>query len=150
SSTRAQTNWTGAISSDWFTPGNWTFGVPSAFFPATIDTVTPRATVLGAAGASSSTITVGNSDTGALTIANGDTLSIGGIPTGISAVIGSAAGSQGTVMVTGAGSTWTINGGLTVGSSGTGTLTVANGGTVSSSSGSVGSFAGSQGTVTVT
>jgi hypothetical protein len=28
SSTRAQTNWTGTISSDWFTAGNWAGGDP--------------------------------------------------------------------------------------------------------------------------
>ena len=29
-STHAQTNWTGASSSNWFAPGNWDAGTPSA------------------------------------------------------------------------------------------------------------------------
>src|SRR5262249_22050609 len=128
SSTRAQTFWTGAISSDWFTPGNWTAGVPigpvgtSAF----IDTVTPNAAVVGTAGATAQVVFVGQNGTGALTIQSGGTVSsIFGL-----GVVGNNAGSQGTATVTGAGSTWT-NLGTVVGGFGTGTLTIADGGTVS-------------------
>ena len=51
SSTHAQTNWTGAVSSDWFTAGNWTAGVPTAVTSANIDTVTPNPTVIASPGA---------------------------------------------------------------------------------------------------
>ena len=116
--------------------------------------------VVAAAGATTSNLTVGNSNTGMLTIQSGGTVSSScSFPPSCSGgVIGSAAGSQGRATVTGAGSTWTSNGSLTVGSSGMGTLTIANGGTLSSSSifpnsfpgALIGSSAGSQGTVTVT
>jgi outer membrane autotransporter protein len=149
SSTRAQTSWTGAISSDWFTPGNWTASVPNGATPALIDTVTPNATVVGTAGATASQLNVGFGGTGMLTIQSGGTVSSG---IGI-AIVGNAAGSQGTVTVTGAGSTLTFPS-LFVGALGTGALTIAGGGTVS-----IGGILGNgvtavgqstQGTVTVT
>jgi T5SS/PEP-CTERM-associated repeat protein len=60
-------------------------------------------------------------------------------------------GSQGTVIVSGAGATWTNIGNVVVGGLGTGTLTIQNGGTVNSAGGgSVGLAVGSTGTVTVT
>ena len=46
SSTRAQTNWTGTLSDNWFTAGNWNAGVPTAATSANIDTVSPHATVV--------------------------------------------------------------------------------------------------------
>src|SRR5215469_117615 len=102
-SARAQTTgWTGAISSDWFTLGNWTAGVPTGATNAFIDTVAPNATVVGTAGATTSQLNVGDAGTGMLTIQSGGTVSSGGTPVGVNA------GSQGTVTVTGAGSTWTI------------------------------------------
>ena len=70
--------------------------------------------------------------------------------------MGFAAGSIGTVTVTGPGSSWingTNNDGLNIGSSGKGTLTVENGGRVvntnPTSVANIGRFAGSQGTVTI-
>ena len=69
--------------------------------------------------------------------------------------VGLAAGSTGTVTVTGPGSTW-INGpsgGLNIGSFGTGTLMIANGGRViniTPAATNIGNGAGSQGMVTVT
>ena len=48
-STRAQTNWTGAISNDWFTAGNWTAGVPILVTSANIDRATPNSTVINGA-----------------------------------------------------------------------------------------------------
>ena len=148
----AQTvGWTGAISSDWFTPGNWTApGVPTGATSALIDTVVPNATVVGTAGATASALNVGQAGTGMLTIQSGGTLSSG------STAVGLSAGSQGTVTVTGVGSTWTATPtqniiGINVGQVGTGMLTIQSGGTVSSGGQStVGVSAGSQGTVTVT
>jgi hypothetical protein len=97
---QAQTAWTGATSTDWFNAGNWTAGVPTNAITsdATVDTVTPNATVIGAAGAQAHDITVGNLATGTVTIQNGGTAQDGG------GVIGSQAGSNGTVTVTGVGS----------------------------------------------
>ena len=50
--------------------------------------------------------------------------------TAFAANIGEGAGSQGTVTVTGAGSTWSNSSGVNIGNSGTGTLTIADGGIV--------------------
>jgi T5SS/PEP-CTERM-associated repeat protein/autotransporter-associated beta strand protein len=96
------------------------------------------------------TIQVGGLGTGTLTIENGGTVNSAG-----GGSIGLAAGSTGTVTVTGPGSIWNNNpgGGLNIGSFGTGTLTIANGGTVINNTAfpaNVGNGAGSQGTVTVT
>jgi T5SS/PEP-CTERM-associated repeat protein len=144
------TDWTGTISTDWFTAGNWSAGIPTSAVNAIIDTVAPHATVVGVPGAQADRLSVGNSGTGTLTIQGGGTVSnnIG--------FIGVNSGSTGTVTVTGAGSTWTNPFGLLVGRTGTGTLTIQNGGAVSDSSGvaafgsSIATTVGSIGTVTVT
>ena len=87
---------------------------------------------------------------GTLTIENGGmVISMGG------GSIGLSPGSVGTVTVTGPRSTWDDgpDGGLNVGSFGSGSLTIANGGTVINNSAfaaNIGEFAGSLGTVTVT
>jgi len=148
-SARAQTtNWTGAASSDWFTAGNWTAGVPNAALNATIDTTTPNATVIAAPGAMAQRVDVGRLATGMLTIESGGTLS-----DGMGAVGGQAGTSRGVVTVTGPGSTWTNTGSLQVGGNSTGTLTIAGGATVTSVGGAIGlggAGFGSQGTVVVT
>ncbi|PSO30552.1 autotransporter outer membrane beta-barrel domain-containing protein [Bradyrhizobium sp. MOS002] len=75
----------------------------------------------------------------------------GGTLTDIGGFIGNLPGSQGTVTVSDAGSTWTNIGNLVVGGMGTGALTVESGGTVNSFGGvSVGLSTNSSGTVTVT
>src|SRR5262249_44053746 len=117
----AQTSWTGTASTDWFTAGNWTNGVPTAGTTTAIHTITPNPTVVGAPGATAGLLLIGDAATGQLTIANGGTVS-----NSISE-IGSFAGSQGTVTVTGTGSTWISSGRLNVGVEGTGTLTIADG-----------------------
>ncbi len=87
---------------------------------------------------------VGDYATGDLTISNG-----GQVSNGLSS-IGNGYGSNGTVTVTGSGSTWT-NGTLRVGYYGIGTLIIENGGQVSSQEGRLGVEAtSSAGTVTVT
>jgi outer membrane autotransporter protein len=144
-STHAQTNWTGTVSSDWFTAGNWNAGVPAAGTIANINTVTPNPTVVGTAGAAALNLAVGQSGTGMLTILGGGTL------TNTLGAVGNGPGSQGTVTVTGPGATWTNTGTIQIGGLGTGTLTIQNGGTVNSGGGgSVGLSAGSSGTVIVT
>src|SRR5262245_27915976 len=124
--TRAQTNWTGTTSNDWFTATNWSAGVPTLGTAATINTTSPNATVVGAPGAVAQTLSFGQFfGVGNLTIQNGGTLltSAGGVIGGLG---------RGDVTVTGPGSQWTnVNGGIQVGTgSGVGTLTVANGGLV--------------------
>ena len=144
-SARAQTNWTGAVSSDWFTAGNWNAGVPTSATSANIDTVTPNSTAVTSAGARALNFAVGQTGIGALAIQNGGTL------TDFGGFVGNLPGSQGTVTVSGAGSTWTNASNVVVGGQGMGTLTIQNGGTVNSGGGgSVGLAVGSTGTVTVT
>jgi T5SS/PEP-CTERM-associated repeat protein len=69
--------------------------------------------------------------------------------------VGLSVGSNGTVTVTGPGSSWIngLSGGLNIGSFGTGSLTIVNGGRViniTAFAANIGNGAGSQGTVTVT
>ena len=72
-------------------------------------------------------LNIGGFGTGMLTIADGaSVINVTSIP----ANIGNSAGSNGTVTVTGAGSTWSNLFGVNIGNSGTGTLTIANGGVV--------------------
>ena len=75
----------------------------------------------------------------------------GGTLTDAAGNVGNLSGSQGMVIVSGPGSTWS-SADVVVGGMGTGTLVIQNGGTVISSAGggSIGLVAGSTGTVTVT
>src|SRR5881396_1966868 len=117
---RALEQWTGAASADWFSAGNWSAGVPTSSTSTRIDTVTPNATVVGAAGAQATGLRVGVLGTGALTIQNGGTVS------NTLGIIGDQAGSSGTATVNG--STWTNSSDFYVGHGGGGTLTIRNGG----------------------
>src|SRR5882724_11811703 len=47
---RADTFWTGAVSSDWFNAANWTAGVPDANTGVGLSTTVPNYTVIGAGG----------------------------------------------------------------------------------------------------
>ncbi|PWV99045.1 outer membrane autotransporter protein [Hoeflea marina] len=82
--------------------------------------------------------------------AGGLTISAGGSLSSSNSYLGYSADSTGTVMVTGAGSTWTNRTNLTVGYIGAGELTVSDGGSVSSFNSYVGGVLGSTGTVMVT
>ena len=79
-------------------------------------------------GVSATGLNIGGFGTGTLTIANGG--QVNNITSGTAANIGNGPGSQGSVLVTGAGSSWTNAPGLNIGNSGTGTLTIADGGVV--------------------
>lgn len=137
-------DWTGATSNNWFNAGNWAGGVPTNVTNTNIDTITPNATVVGTAGAQAAALRVGASATGALTIQSGGTLS------NTNGVIGNNAGSTGTVIVDGAGSTWTNSGTLDIGSHGNGTLTIRNGAAVvASTTGFIGNWPGGSGTVMI-
>jgi T5SS/PEP-CTERM-associated repeat protein len=72
-------------------------------------------------------LNIGSFGTGTLVIANGGTVFNFTAP---AANIGNGPGSQGTVTVTGAGSSWINSSGVNIGNLGTGTLTIADGGIV--------------------
>ena len=63
--------------------------------------------------------------------------------------IGNGAGSQGTVTVTGAGSTWSNSSGVNIGNLGTGTLTIADGGIVTAPAVVIAANAGAIGTLNI-
>lgn len=116
--------WSGDISEDWFTAGNWTAGVPTASTAQVrIDTTNPNAALIASdAAATGNLFEVGRSGTALLNIANGGSLSTG------SAILGGQAAGNGTVIISGAGSIWQAAGAFTIGSSGTGDLQVLDGG----------------------
>jgi len=141
-------SWTGTTSSDWFTGTNWNpNGVPAAGASVSIDTQTPNAAVVnGGATPAMASLSIGDINSGTLTIQNGGSVTV---TSNNDVFVGNLAGSSGTVTVTGAGSTWT-GGVLFIGNLGTGKLTIQNGGAVSDVGGAfVGFSAGSQGTVIV-
>jgi T5SS/PEP-CTERM-associated repeat protein/autotransporter-associated beta strand protein len=140
----ADTNWTGATSSDWFTATNWdTVTVPSLGANAIIDTTTPNAAVL-AGGTPVDNLVVGNASTGMLTIASGGSLAFNAAI----GYLGNGAGSSGTVAITGPGSNLSALHTLDVGNNGSGTLAVSNGGAMTGSDMMLGVGAGGTGTVT--
>ena len=143
SACNAQTNWTGANSTDWFDGGNWSAGVPGIATAAVVDKTSPNSAVVSGAAAASDVLAIGVSGTGALNIQNGATVSSS------SGRIAILVGGIGTVTVTGPGSTWTNSHELLLGSLGSGTLSIQNGGAVSNANSFVGAFTGSTGTATV-
>ena len=118
------------FSTDWFL-----IAIGTRVFPrstsATIDRVTPNPTEIASPGATAQNLFVGQAGTGMLTIQTAGTL------INLTGTVGSLPGSNGTVTVTGAGSTWSNLGSLVVGDAGTGTLTIDNGGTVISGFGNL-------------
>ena len=118
----ASLSWNGSASSNWFTPGNWTpSSVPTAGDQLTINGGGANTATISTAGAASQTIN-----------------------------IGSTAGSNGALVVTGAGTLSVSSNYLIVGDFGTGALTISGGGKVTSASGVVANNPSSSGTVTVT
>ena len=57
------TTWTGAVSTDWFTAGNWTAGVPTATFDALIPVVSTRYPLLASGTASARNLTLASGAT---------------------------------------------------------------------------------------
>jgi len=91
---------------------------------------------------------IGAFGTGTLKVEAGGSVTSGNV-----VFIGDQATGDGTVIVTGTGSTYIAsgaNGTIVVGNAGTGALTVSDGGSVTSFNSLIGSFAGSSGMVTVT
>ncbi len=105
---------------------------------------TATVTGSGSLWTSSFDLYIGRSGTGKLTIEDG-----GRVSTYLASYLGYESGSQGTVIVTDTGATWTDSVSLHVGYTGTGTMTIAEEGHVSSVYGYLGYESGSQGTVTV-
>lgn len=117
------TEWTGAVSNDWMTPGNWTNGLPSAASgTARIDI--PNEAVISGSAAEARSLNVGISNPANLSIINGGTLTNRGASIGIFSTSNSG------VEVIGPGSRWTLTSTLSVGEYGTGSLLVSNGGVV--------------------
>jgi hypothetical protein len=89
------TTWTGAVSTDWFTAGNWSAGVPTAALDALVPVVsTGRYPLLGTGTASVQTLTL---NSGATLSQSGGTLNL----TGNLAGSGSFIATGGTVATTG-------------------------------------------------
>jgi hypothetical protein len=79
----AQTNWTGATSTDWFTGSNWdTNVVPAAAGNVNLNIITPNPTVVSGGAAVGNILEIGTTATGALTIQNNGTLNITGADIG--------------------------------------------------------------------
>lgn len=90
------------------------------------------------------TIYVGNAGTGAMTVSAGaDVVSTSGT------IIADEAGITGTLTVTGASSTWTQTGTMTVGNTGVATLNVQSSATLATGGSTIGNVAGSFGTANV-
>jgi len=108
---------------------------------------TGTATVTGAGSSwtHSGYLAVGELGNGTLTIAEGGT-----VTNDMWGRIGYGSSATGTVTVTDAGSTWTNNDYLEVGTQGNGTLNIQSGGVVSNTNGFIGHSSDSSGTVTVT
>lgn len=138
--------WSGAISSDWFTAGNWNGGVPTNVTFATIDPLSGAPAVIDAGAAVADGITIGLFNAGDLTIRNGGTLTNGGLGN-----IANGSLSSGLATVTGAGSTWNnLADTLGIGTSGDGELHILDGGKVNSAGAYVGYLPGSVGNVVIT
>jgi len=91
-------------------------------------------------------LNIGSFGTGTLAIANGGTVFNFTL---VTANIGNGAGSQGTAIVTGAGSSWINNLGVNIGNLGTGTLTIADSGVVAAPNVVIANNAGSIGTLNI-
>jgi T5SS/PEP-CTERM-associated repeat protein/autotransporter-associated beta strand protein len=142
----APPSWVGNSSTDWFTAGNWsTAVVPTTTDDVTVDTTSPHTTAINGGAAASQQIFVGAIGAGNLAITNG-----GSLATSSAGYLGFFTNGVGVVTVDGAGSQWTTAGGIDVGESGRGRLSISNDGTVTSAGAiNIGYFAGSSGLVAV-
>lgn len=118
----ASLSWNGSASGNWFTAGNWTpSSTPTAGDQLTINSAGANTATVSTAGAAAQTIN-----------------------------IGSTAGSNGALVVIGAGTLSVSSNYLIVGDFGTGALTISSGGKVTSAGGVVANNPSSSGTVTIT
>lgn len=143
----AQANlWAHPASGDWFLASNWIIpaAVPTAADAVTIDN--GGTALIPAAGAVAASLAVGSGGSGALGVNGGE------LTTSMVTHIASAAGSQGTVSVSGPSGRWTANG-VTgfIGFGGYGTLNISGGGSVTYAvAARIGALAGSSGHLVVT
>ncbi|MGB2824100.1 MAG: hypothetical protein WBF17_24200, partial [Phycisphaerae bacterium] len=149
--------WDGEIDSNWFNPANWdpdaypaddanrivSLGTPTASADVRADSGGVITVTSGALATFGANLYVADASTGTLNIM------AGGAVTGTNGYIGHSAGSNGTGMVDGGGSTWTTYGDLYVAREGSGTLTITGGAAVRNTYGHIGYSADSNGTVTV-
>jgi T5SS/PEP-CTERM-associated repeat protein len=134
--------WTGSVSSEWTTSGNWSAaGAPASGDTANIN-ITSGPTVSSLNGQANG-VNVGNTANGSLTIS-------GGTLTDATGTIGVSLGVTGTGTVSGSSAPWTNSGNLTVGNNGTANLIVSNGGQASDFTGFLGNGANGTGTATIT
>lgn len=139
----AETEWSGAVSQDWFDGSNWNNGAPpTAAVDAVINTTAPNPATINA-NAVAAGVYIGTTvgAPGALAISGGGTLS------STNAIVGNGLASG--VTIDGTGSAWTNSTTLTVGSSGIGTLMISNGGVATNTTGTLGNGIGSTGSATV-
>jgi outer membrane autotransporter protein len=140
----AATDWTGTVSTDWYTAGNWDLNaLPTSADSVVVNATGINPTLINGGIASAATTTVGLNNDGLLTISNG------GILNGSQARLGELFGSTGTATVMGAGSVWNAEG-MVVGYSGTGTLNILNGAKVDTSAYDIELGAQTSGIATVT
>ncbi|MBD2723726.1 M36 family metallopeptidase [Hymenobacter armeniacus] len=94
------TSWTGTVSTDWFTAGNWSAGVPTTVLDATIPATAPNMPAIAAGTASVRSLTV---NSGATLIQTGGTLDVWGdltnngtfVPSGGTVAMGATAVTNG-------------------------------------------------------
>jgi len=134
---------------DWFTPTNWSAGVPNANTGALINNGGDAQITASGAAAGEVEIGVGAQDSGTLSVsASGDlqdggsvyvgrsgtgnfNITDGGVVASIRFVIGENSGSNGTATVSGSGSMWMNDAVCFVGFDGNATLNITNGGQLS-------------------
>lgn len=146
----ADFTWTGAVSTQWYTAGNWqSGGVPAVAAPgfgdnAEIDTLTNAPVIPSDSGTQQiGTLVIGAANTGQLT-------SAGAVNTD-RVILGSASGSNGTLLLDGASGYFNANEYLIVGDGGAGAFTVSGGArAISTNSIVLGNAATGSATVTVT
>lgn len=143
-----QAEWTGAVSSDWFDPANWsTNAVPITPNDVVISTTSPNGAVVDGATGNVNQIHVATTGDGAVTVKNGGILA-----SQKNLHIGQSNGQTGTAVVSGAGSLLSAHFTLGIGYEGIGSLLIEDGAKAQSEVTDVwiGAMAGSKGTVTVT
>lgn len=132
-------NWSGGVSSDWFTNGNWLGAAPDNTRDVVINGAT-TAVIAGGGSASAGNLSIGDGAEGALRIEDGELTAyiavIGKSGVGKLSVVGSAASFQSQLAIS-------------LGQDGSGALEMLDGGTVQSQQGVIGDAAGSEGTVTI-
>jgi len=133
-------NWSGGVSSDWFTSGNWTGAQPDNTRDVVINGAT-AAEIAGGGAAEAGNLRIGEGAEGTLSITDG---SLQAYHTNIG-----MDGGTGKLSVVGAGSSFDSMTTLSLGMDGNGELEILEGGTVTSNQGLVGDSAGSEGIVTI-